>query len=491
MINLFKRLKGGIHPPDQKQMSAEHPIKLMPFADRLILPLSQHIGTPAHPIVKVGEKVLGGQLLAEADGHFSLPVHSPTSGKVIGFEDRRVPHPSNLTAPCLVLEVDGDHKALEQEGFEDFEKVPRAELLAKIRACGIAGMGGAGFPTDAKLKPRDGQAIETLIINGMECEPYITADDRLMRELPNDQVMGARILAHLLDNPARCVIAVEDNKPEAIAALREAAAGTCVEIMELPTKYPSGSEKQLIQLVTGKKLPTGRLPSDIGVMVQNITTTGGVFRAIIQGKPMGARVTTVTGGAIAKPGNYKVLMGTPVSHVLKETGYQKEISSRVIMGGPMMGFTITDTEIPIIKTSNCVLAPTEQEFGEPATPQACIRCGRCAQVCPMQLLPQQLYWYSQSRDADKLQRYNLFDCIECGSCAYVCTSNIPLVHYFRAAKGEIRARQQQQQAAAGAKMRHEKRMARMEALKAERDAKRKSRSKNASAAKAKAEPIES
>ncbi len=491
MINLFKRLRGGIHPPDRKQMSAEHPIRLMPFADRLVLPLSQHIGTPAHTVVKIGEKVLGGQLLAEADGHFSLPVHSPTSGKVIGFEDRRVPHPSNLMAPCIMLEVDGDHRAVEQQGFDDFEQVPKAELLAAIRSCGIAGMGGAGFPTDAKLKPRAGSAIETLIINGMECEPYITADDRLMREHADDVVAGARILAHLLDNPGRCLIAVEDNKPEAIAQLRQAASGSEVEVLELPTKYPSGSEKQLIQLVTGQKLPTGRLPSDIGVMVQNITTTVGVFRAIKHGKPMGARVTTVTGKAIANPGNYKVLMGTPVSHVLKETGYQPELSSRLIMGGPMMGFTITDTEIPIIKTSNCVLAPTQDEFGEVDTPQACIRCGRCAQVCPMQLLPQQLYWYSQSRDQDKLQRYNLFDCIECGSCAYVCTSNIPLVHYYRAAKGDIRNRQQQQQAAAGAKKRHEKRMARMAALKAERDAKRKPRRESASPDAGKTETLES
>lgn len=460
-------------------MSAEQPIQVMPFADRLILPLSQHIGTPAHPVVKIGEKVLGGQLLAEPDGHFSLPVHAPTSGNIIAFGESRVPHPSNLKAPCIVLEVDGDHSSLDQSGFEDFEQAPKQELLDKIRDCGIAGMGGAGFPTDAKLKTRPGNAIETLIINGMECEPYITADDRLMREHAEDVVTGARIIAHLLDYPKRCVIAVEDNKPEAIEMLRQAAKDSLVEISEFPTKYPSGSEKQLIQLVTGKKLPTGKLPSDVGVMVQNITTTVGVYRAIIQGKPMGARVTTVTGEAVEKPGNYKVLMGTPVEHMLRETGYRPEESSRVVMGGPMMGFTITDLKTPIIKTSNCVLAASEEEFPEPPTPQPCIRCGKCAQVCPMQLLPQQLYWYSKSRDQDKLHRYKLFDCIECGSCAYVCTSNIPLVHYFRAAKGEIRTRQRQQQAAAAAKQRHEKREARKAALKAERDAKRKKRPKPA------------
>ena len=477
MLNILNRLRGGIHPPDQKQMSAEQPITLMPFADRLILPLSQHIGTPAHAVVKVGEKVLGGQLLAEPDGHFSLPVHSPTSGTVIAFEEHRVPHPSNLTAPCLILAVDGDHLALEQQGFEHFEQASKQELLNKIRSCGIAGIVGAGFPIDAKLIPRSNKTIDTLIINGMECEPYITADDRLMREHAADVVIGARILAYLLDYPKRCLIAVEDNKPEAIAMLRQAAAGSQIEVAEFPTKYPSGSEKQLIQLATGKKLPTGKLPSDIGVMVQNITTTVGVYRAIIQGKPMGARVTTVTGKAIARPGNYKVLMGTPVAHLLRETGYDETKSSRLILGGPMMGFTITDPQIPIIKTSNCVLAPSMDEFPAPSIPQACIRCGRCAQVCPMQLLPQQLYWYAKSRDQEKLQRYRLFDCIECGSCAYACTSNIPLVHYYRAAKGEIRTRQQQQQAAASAKLRHEKRVARKEALQAERDAKRKPRPK--------------
>lgn len=477
MLGLFQRLKGGIHPPEHKDVSADHPIRLMPFADYLVLPLSQHIGTPAHPVVKAGDKVLGGQLLAEPDGHFSLPVHAPTSGRVIGFEERPVPHPSNLTAPCILLDVDGDHQSIEQKGFENFEAIPKEVLLNHIRSCGIAGMGGAGFPTDAKLKPRSAVKIDCLIVNGMECEPYITADDRLMREQAEDVVTGARILAYLLDYPKRCMIAVEDNKAEAIAKLREAATGTQIEIAVFPTKYPSGSEKQLIQLATGKKLPTGKLPSDIGVMVQNITTTGGVYRAIIQGKPMAARVTTVTGGAVEQPGNYKVLMGTPVAHMLKATGYDAGRSSRLIMGGPMMGFTITDPQIPIIKTSNCVLAPTQKEIPQPPPPQPCIRCGACAEVCPMQLLPQQLYWYARSRNQSQLQDYNLFDCIECGSCAYVCTSNIPLVHYFRAAKGEIRSKQRQQQAAASAKLRHEKREARKAALQAERDAKRKPRPK--------------
>jgi len=377
MFNLFNQLKGGIHPPEKKQMSAQRPIEVMPFAERLFLPLSQHIGTPAHPVVKVGEKVLGGQLLAEPDGHFSLPVHAPTSGSVVAFGENPVPHPSNLTAPCIMLEVDGEHKAVEQQTFEDFERVSKQRLLDKIRDCGVAGMGGAGFPTNAKLKTRVDNTIHTLIINGMECEPYITADDRLMREHAAEVVIGGRIIAHLLDYPARCVIAVEDNKPEAIAALRQAADGCQVEVVAFPTMYPSGSEKQLIQLVTGEKLPTGKLPADIGAVVQNITTTVGVYRAIIQGKPMAARVTTVTGTAVDKPGNYKVLIGTPVAHMLQQTGYQPDKAARIIMGGPMMGFTITNLHTPIIKTSNCVLAAGVDEFPPPPVPQPCIRCGKC------------------------------------------------------------------------------------------------------------------
>jgi electron transport complex protein RnfC len=361
---------------------------------------------------------------------------------------------------------------VEKTGYIDYRNTPKQKLLDKIHDCGIAGMGGAGFPTRIKLDPRNPDSIHTLIVNGAECEPYITADDRLMREMTDELVIGISVLAHLLGHPANCIIAVEDNKPEAIAALRTAATGKKIEIVVLPTKYPTGSEKQLIQIITGKQVPPGKLPSDLGVVVQNITTTVAVFRAVILGKPLSRRITTVTGEAVARPGNYKVLVGTPVSHLLKHAGFDPSLASRLIMGGPMMGFTIADPRVPIVKTSNCVLAPSIQELPPPPPAQPCINCGLCMQACPMQLLPQQLYWHCRGHNPSQLEKLKLMDCIECGSCSYTCTSNIPLVHYFRAAKGEIRAAQQAQLANQHAKQRQQARVDRKAAILAEKEAKR-------------------
>jgi len=477
MTRKLKSIAGGIHPPQHKLLSSETPISVLPFPNRLILPVSQHIGTPAHPIVGLGETVLANQVIAEADGGFSLPVHASTSGSVTNISSHPVPHASNLDALCITIEPDGEHRELEREGLLNFREQPKESLLAKIRDCGIAGMGGAGFPTELKLNPRGAVKIHTLIINGAECEPYITADDRLMRENAADIVTGAAILNYLLDDPENCLLAVEDNKPEAIAALRQAAQGTPVEIVELPTKYPSGGEKQLIEIICGEQLPLGKLPADLGILVQNITTTGAIYRAVTHGKPVFARVVTVSGGGVERPGNYKVLLGTPVDHLLKTIGYRPDDTARLVMGGPMMGFTISDTRVPIIKTSNCVLALTAEEAPAPKAANPCIRCGKCAQACPMQLLPQQLYWYARGHNHEQLQQHHLMDCIECGCCSYSCTSNIPLVHYFRSAKGELRAAEEERLLMERAKQRQQARTARQQALQAEREAKRNSRRK--------------
>lgn len=426
---------GGIHPAENKLQSVQRPIVPAGIPDLLVLPLSQHIGAPATPLVEVGDAVLKGQRIADANGHVSVPLHAPTSATVVAIEDRQVAHPSGLEARCIVLQPDGRDQWLEHSGLADFSSADRTEVLARIRDAGIAGMGGAGFPTSVKLGV-DPVAIHTLIINGTECEPYITADDVLMREHARDIVEGARIIAHLVE-ATEVIIGIEDNKPESIAAMRKAAEGSGFDIAVFPTKYPSGGEKQLIEILTGKQVPSGGLPSDLGIVCQNVGTAVAVRDAVMEGKPLISRITTVTGDSICEPGNFEVLLGTPMRHLLALAGYRPERNKRLIMGGPMMGFTVPSPEVPVVKTTNCILAPTEQELPTPPPAQACIRCGMCAEACPASLLPQQLYWFAQGQEWEKSEQHNLFDCIECGACSYVCPSHIPLVQYYRASKAEI------------------------------------------------------
>ena len=421
---------GGIHPPEHKHPSADAPIAAAGIPPTLVLPLSQHIGAPAVPLVEVGDTVLKGQKVAAARGAVSAAVHAPTSGRVAAIEDRLVAHPSGLSAPCIVIDTDGRDEWIEHHGVKDYTRLDSAVLLERVRDAGIAGLGGAGFPTAVKLEPRGAGGIHTLILNGTECEPYITADDRLMRERAAQIVSGAEIIRHLVQ-PGETLIGIEDNKPEALAAMREAAADTAMEVIEFPTKYPSGGEKQLIEILTGKQVPSGGLPADIGILCQNLGTAAAVHDAVVLGRPLISRITTVTGEAVAKPGNYEVLLGTPMAYLLARAGYDADRNNRLIMGGPMMGFTVPDAGVPVVKTTNCLLAPTTDELPAPPPPQACIRCGLCAEACPATLLPQQLFWFSQGKEFEKLEAHNLFDCIECGACSWVCPSNIPLVQYYR------------------------------------------------------------
>ncbi|KGE05267.1 electron transport complex subunit RsxC [Pseudohaliea rubra] len=476
---------GGIHPPEHKAQSLQAPIQPAGIPPQLVLPLAQHIGAPAQPVVRAGQAVRGGELLAEADGFVSVPVHAPTSGTVSAIEERPVPHPSGLSAPCIVIDTDGADTWLPPAPLAAAERADQTRLRECIQGAGIAGMGGAGFPTAVKLSPGPGKAIDTLIINGTECEPYITADDSLMRERAGDIVAGTRILAELLA-PRDILIGVEDNKPEAIAAL-QAAADSTMEVVVFPTKYPSGGEKQLIEILLGKQVPSGGIPADIGVVCQNVGTAVAVHEAVARGRPLVSRVTTVTGEAVTRPGNYEVLLGTPMGWLLEQAGVDPDRARRLIMGGPMMGFSIPAPECPVVKTTNCLLVPTEAELPTPPPAQACIRCGLCAEACPATLLPQQLYWFARGKEYDKLEGHNLFDCIECGACSYVCPSHIPLVQYYRASKAEIIARRREAEKADHARERFEARQARMERLAAEREAKRAERKKAAEAkARAKA-----
>ncbi len=465
---------GGIHPPENKHQSLGGPIRDAGIPEELVLPLSQHIGAAASPVVAVGQRVLKGQLIAEPVGFVSVPLHAPTSGTITAIEDRLIAHPSGLAAPCIVMASDGLDEWTELEATPDYRALAPQELLARIRGAGIAGMGGAGFPTAVKLATRPGSSVTTLIINGTECEPYITADDILMREHADDIVAGTKILIQLLQ-PGETLLGVEDNKPEAIAALEAAAAGSGIEVVTFPTKYPSGGEKQLIEILTGKQVPSGGLPIDVGVICQNVGSVVAIHDAVVHGRPLVSRITTVTGAAVAEPGNFRVLLGTPMNYLLARAGYQPDRNRRLIMGGPMMGFAVPDANVPIVKTTNCLLAPSEAELPDPPPAQACIRCGMCAQACPASLLPQQLFWFAQGKEFEKLERHNLFDCIECGACSWACPSNIPLVQYYRASKAEILELRREHARAEQSRARFEARQQRIEREEAAKAAKRAAR----------------
>ncbi|SUX93272.1 electron transport complex protein RnfC [Citrobacter koseri] len=366
-----------------------------------------------------------------------------------------------------MIDADGEDRWIERDGWADYQRRSREELITRIHQFGVAGLGGAGFPTGVKLQG-GGDKIETLIINAAECEPYITADDRLMQDCAAQVVEGIRILAHILQ-PREVLIGIEDNKPQAISMLRAVLADAHdIALRVIPTKYPSGGAKQLTQILTGKQVPHGGRSSDIGVLMQNVGTAYAVKRAVIDGEPITERVVTLTGESVSRPGNVWARLGTPVSHLLNDAGFCSSADQMVIMGGPLMGFTLPWLDVPVVKITNCLLAPSATEMGETPEEQGCIRCSACADACPADLLPQQLYWFSKGQQHDKATAHNIADCIECGACAWVCPSSIPLVQYFRQEKAEIYAIAQEEKRAAEAKARFEARQARLEREKAAR-----------------------
>ncbi|WP_417226319.1 electron transport complex subunit RsxC [Amphritea sp.] len=476
---------GGIHPPENKKQSTGAPITLAPLPTRVVLPLQQHIGLPADPVVNVGDHVLKGQLVAEAIGRISANIHASISGTVVAIEPHPVPHMSGMDAGCLIIESDGQDQWIEHQGLADYTQLSKPELIEYIRRAGVAGMGGAGFPTDVKLHLGDDHIVNTLIINAAECEPYITADDMLMRERADEILGGIEIIAHLL-KPLHIMVGIEDNKPQAIRALHAALdkSHLNLDIVITPTKYPSGGEKQLIKLLTGVEVPSGKIPADVGIVCQNVGTTTAVYRAVAHGEPLISRIITVTGESAAHKQNYEVRIGTPIADLLNNADVNRQAMQRLIIGGPMMGITVTNEQIPVIKTTNCLIAASIDEMPAQPPAQACIRCGMCEQVCPAELLPQQLYWFAKGKEFDKARHHNLFDCIECGACSYVCPSNIPLVQYYRFAKAEIRKEDDEQRKADHARIRFEARVARLERDKIEKEERRKQRAIEAAAAQA-------
>jgi len=476
MLSLIEQIRtgslwdfpGGVHPAENKKQSNKTELVHAAIPSEIVLPLKQHIGKAGNLLIAVGDTVLKGQQLTASDSGFTVPVHAPTSGQVTAIEPRTVAHPSGLSELCAVITPDGNDSWCEKTPVADYTQESADALIDVIRLAGISGMGGAGFPTAKKIQSGIART-EILIVNAAECEPYITADDKLMQEHADELIQGIEIVEHIL-KPKLTIIGIEDNKPAAIKALEQAAMNKDIVIRVIPTKYPSGGEKQLIKILTNKEVPSGAIPADIGILVQNVGSLYSIKRAVIDGEPVVNRIVTLTGKTFKQPRNVWTLLGTPVQALLDEFGYKADKKlQRLIMGGPMMGFTLPHAQVPITKTSNCILAPKRREIASDQYEMECIRCSQCAEACPASLLPQQLQWYAKSQEYEKLEELNLKDCIECGACAFVCPSEIPLVQYYRQAKAEIRTRAQEAAAAERAKLRFEEKKARMEREKAERE----------------------
>ena len=506
LVNLASLLKsakeifpfhGGVHPPENKAQSTQLPIGQLSLPEKLVLPLRQHVGNIPKVKVQVGERVLKGQLIAEAEGTVSAAIHAPTSGMITAIEDAIIPHPSGLPDRCITIKPDGKDKWIAHQA-QDWKTADRKNLVASLRLSGIVGLGGATFPTHIKLRTDGKSGIHTLVINAAECEPYITCDDMLMRERADEIVQGIAIAQYLLGAES-VLIGIEDNKPEATKAMQAAvqkaavqatAVGTThftnMQVKAVPTLYPSGDARRLVHLLLGTEIPHDKRSTEVGLQVFNVATVLALHRYFNHGEPAINRIVSMTGN-VQKPQNFEVLFGTPLLHLVAAAGGAKPNTSHYIMGGPMMGFDLPSTDVPITKAANCIIAASPSMFEPPKPAMPCIRCARCADACPVNLQPQELYWFAKADNFEKARDYNLFDCIECGACSYVCPSDIPLVQYYRYAKSEIIATDKAQEAADLARERNDFRLARIEREKQERAQKHAERAQAGKEAAAKKE----
>lgn len=453
-LKLFK-FRGGVHPDGRKQLSGDKEIRDIPLPKLLHLPLQQHIGAHAEPEVHRGDKVKMGQLVARAKGRVSAPVHAPTSGTILGLHSFPAPHASGLTWQTITLRPDGLNERANLVGPMDPFNATPDQVSQRVANCGVVGMGGATFPSAIKLNLGDSKPLTRLVINGSECEPYLSCDDRLLQETPETIVDGARIMAHAL-GVRETIVAIERNKPNALAAMRAASADfDDVTVIDVPTLYPMGSEKQLVQTLTGRETPAGMLTADLGLVVHNVATANAVHEAIRYGRPLISRVVTISGGAIKNPQNLHAPIGTPIQELIDICGGFTQDPETILVGGPMMGQPITDTSAPILKGTNGILALTKREVRR-QTSMPCIRCTSCVTVCPIGLLPLEMAAHIKKDQLNQAVDLGLMDCIGCGSCSYVCPSHIPLVQYFNYAKGHLAATKAKQR-----KQRWTKRLAEM------------------------------
>ncbi len=442
-----KTFFGGVHPYEGKELSRNMAFRECPAGDELVFPLNQHIGKPARPIVKKNDKVLAGQVIAEADGFVSANVISSCSGTVKALENR--PGPSGRMAPCIIITNDGANaKTAEYGKITDYKNLSASEILDKVKAAGITGMGGAGFPTHVKLAPKDPEAIRYVMVNGAECEPYITCDDQLMRTFSKEIVKGLEIMLKLFKNAQGCIV-IEENKPEAIDAMKEACSGAeRMRVCPVETKYPQGGERSIISVITGKHLKLGMLPMDVGCIVENVSTVRAIYRAVCMNEPLVERGFTVSGEGVAQPCNLIVKIGTPYSKVLEAAGGFPEgvEPKKILCGGPMMGVAMPGLDAGVCKNHNAltVLVDDPVELAEEQMTE-CIRCGRCNQACPLGLSPQLMAAAAKKRDYERYENklYGL-DCIACGSCTYTCPAKRPLMQVFKQTKAEIMAAKKKQ-----------------------------------------------
>lgn len=437
VFSLLEPAHWGIHPADRKRPAADVPVRGLPLPERLYVPLQQHIGAAARPIVLVGQTVLKGQLLAEAQGATSAAVHAPTSGIVTAIGDVTAPHPSGLSFAAITLESDGADRWADCGPTVDPFTLPPQEIAKRVAAGGVVGLGGATFPSALKLGLGLRAKIHTLILNGGECEPYLSCDDRLMRDAPEEIVDGIRIMLHAT-GAQRALVGIEDNKPEAIAALAAAARNfPAIEVRSVPARYPMGSEKHLFSALTGQEVPADGRTTDLGALVHNVGTAWAVHEALRQGRPLVERLVTVNGDAIAAPGNLRVPIGALVGDVLACVGLKDE-PAHLVMGGPMMGSRLPHARVPVVKGTSGILALSAAEAAR-LDPGPCIRCSSCVRACPVGLLPLEMSARIGAGDLNGAVTLGLKDCIACGCCSFVCPSRIPLVHYFNHAKGELAA----------------------------------------------------
>ncbi|MDH3982083.1 MAG: electron transport complex subunit RsxC [Kiritimatiellaceae bacterium] len=431
-----RKFKGGVHPNDSKALSAGKPIQDAPLLDSYKVIMHQNIGAPPALVVKKGDTVKKGGLLANASGFVSVPLHAPTSGTIKAID--KVPGPTGISVPCIEIISDGeDEWGSPFEPIADWKTADPAVLKQRVWDAGIVGMGGAGFPAHVKLSPPEGKTIDSLILNGAECEPYLTADHRLMLEKAEDVLLGAAILARILGLET-AVIGIENNKPDAIAKLAEMAEAYGIKVQGLPVNYPQGAEKQLIYAITGREVPVGKLPMDVGCVVQNVASAAAVADAVVKGVPSIERVTTVTGKPVVNPGNWKFRIGTPIEKVLELAGGISEQPAKLLLGGPMMGIAQSSLGVTVMKNTSGVLLISNDEVSQ-YTSEPCIRCGRCVECCPMQILPATISQAVENKRFDWAEKLNVMACIECGSCSYSCPSHRPLNQQFKRAKVEVQA----------------------------------------------------
>lgn len=464
MLSIFKtkRIRGGVHAEEHKSATSGLPIAdNFPLPKKLYIPVQQHVGKPAEPVIKVGEKVLKGQLLAHSQGMISAPVHAPSSGVILDVNDYPAPHPSALPIRTIVLETDGKDEWMPYTPVADPFSLSPEDISLRVGAAGIVGLGGATFPTAVKLSMGRDNKIHTLLINGAECEPYLTCDDRLMQERAEQIIDGVRLMLHGMETH-QAIVAIEDNKPEAFAAMQQAASAySSISVQQIPTRYPMGWDRQLIGYITGLEVPVGSRSSEVGVTIHNVATAYSVHKAIRYGQPLVSRVVTVSGGAVTRPMNVEVPLGTLITELFNFCHVQPDLTARIIMGGPMMGDSLPHIGLPVVKATSGILALTQNEL-KSTDEQPCIRCASCVNVCPAGLLPLDMANNIRNNQLDAAVDLGLKDCISCGSCSYVCPSNIPLVHYFKYASGEVMARQQAQHKAEQTKRLVNDRNARME-----------------------------